>query len=97
MLGVVACVAGVSLSHDRGIKMKRYTIEQIEENEHQNWLATRKMSAAAISRKLCLQYYYQVSRWPNDRQSVDGYKRQKQRYRHLLEQVRNERINQDVN
>ncbi len=77
--------------------MKRYTIEQIEDNDHQNWLATRKMSDAAISRKLCLQYFEQVKRYPNDRQSADGYKRQKQRYRRLIEQCKNERINQDVN
>jgi hypothetical protein len=77
--------------------MKRYTIQQIEENEHQNWLITRKMSDAAISRKLCMQYYYQVIRWPNERALIDEYKRHKKRYRRLLEESRQERINQDVN
>jgi hypothetical protein len=77
--------------------MKRYTIEQLEENDHQNWLITRKMSDAATSRKLCLQYYHQVNRWPNERAFVDEYKRHKKRYRRLLEEYRQERINNDVN
>ena len=88
---VVFGVVRLHLFNDRGLKMKRYTLEQIEKNDHQNWLATRKMSAAAISRKLCLQYFEQVKRYPDDRPSADGYKRQKQRYRRLIEQCKNEK------